>query len=33
MHLNELSKEVRKIEIGEKISIKIFAEEIMVESA
>ena len=33
VHLNELSKEVRKIEIGEKISIKIFAEEIMVESA
>ena len=33
VHLNELSKEVRKIEIGEKISIKIFSDEIKVESA
>ena len=33
MHLNVSSKEVRKIEIGDRISIMIVAEEVMVESA
>ena len=33
LHLNVASKEVRKIEIGDRISIMIVAEEVMVESA
>jgi putative spermidine/putrescine transport system ATP-binding protein len=33
VHLNVPSKEVRKIEIGDRISIMIVAEEVMVESA
>ena len=33
VHLNVSSKEVRNIEIGDRISIMIVAEEVMVESA